>query len=207
MVGASVPRRGNAFSRWLGRVGMRLLGWKVVGDLPDLPKMVLIGAPHTTNMDGVIALGTLLALGLRANTMIKDSAFKGVLGIVLRWFGAIPVARHSPKGIVEQSVDAFNQREQFILLIAPEGTRSSATDWKSGFYRIAAQAGVPIVPAACHYGSKTITFSPPVYPTGDYETDLRRILEFIRDHGCARHPQRMSKPLQDLMLQHGKPRD
>lgn len=205
-VGARVPRRGNAFSRWLGRFGLRLLGWKLAGDLPDLPKMVLIGAPHTTNMDGVIALGTLLALGLRANTMIKDSAFKGPLGVILRWFGAIPVARHSPKGIVEQSVDAFNQRDQFLLLIAPEGTRTSATEWKSGFYRIAAQANVPIVPAACHYGSRIITFSPPVFPTGNYEADLRRILEFIRDHGAARHPQRMSKPLQDLMLQHNKPK-
>lgn len=200
VVGPRVPRRGNAFSRGLGRVGMRLLGWKVVGDLPDLPKMVLIGAPHTTNMDGVIALGTLLALGLRANTMIKDSAFKGPLGWLLRWFGAIPVTRHSPKGIVEQSVDAFNQREQFLLLIAPEGTRTRATEWKSGFYRIAAQAGVPVVPAACHYGTRTITFSPPVFPTGDYDADLRRILGFIRDHGAARHPQHMSTPLQELML-------
>jgi 1-acyl-sn-glycerol-3-phosphate acyltransferase len=179
---------------------MRLLGWRMLGDLPDVPKMVLIGAPHTTNMDGVIALGTLMALGLKANTMIKDSAFKGVLGPLLRWFGAVPVARHSPKGIVEQTVDAFNQREQFILLVAPEGTRKGAADWKSGFYRIAHQAGVPIVPAACNYSRMTITFGAPVYPTGDYDADLLRILEFIRDNGAARYPQLMSKPLQELML-------
>jgi 1-acyl-sn-glycerol-3-phosphate acyltransferase len=202
-VGTKVARRGNMFSQGFGRFGLRLLGWKVGGSLPDQPKMVLIGAPHTTNMDGVIAIGTLLALRLRANTMIKDSAFKGPLGVVLRWFGAIPVARHSPKGIVEQSVDAFNQHERLILLIAPEGTRSSAAEWKSGFYRIALQAGVPIVPAACHYRRRIITFGPPVYPTGDYEADLCRILEFISENGAARHPQRMSRPLRELMGETG----
>ena len=83
-VGAQLPRRGGALSRGLGRAFLRLLGWRVTGQIPDLPKMVWIGAPHTTNWDGVLGLATLLALGVDASTMIKDSAFKGPLGWLLR---------------------------------------------------------------------------------------------------------------------------
>src|SRR5262249_46288737 len=106
--GPNVPRRGNTVSRWPGRAVVGLMGWRFEGAIPDLPKMVLIGAPHTSNMDGVIALTALTALGLRASTMIKDSAFHGLLGVLLRWFGAIPINRRSPKGVVGQTVDAFN---------------------------------------------------------------------------------------------------
>lgn len=198
-IGANVPRRGNFFSRGLARVLLRLMGWRLEGTIPDLPKMVVIGAPHTTNMDGVIGLGTLMALGLRAGTMIKDSAFNGVMGVLLRWLGAIPINRRSAKGVVEQSVDAFNDNEKFLLLIAPEGTRSNATEWKRGYYHIALGAKAPILPAACNYRKKIITFGPTVMPSGDYPADLKRLLEFYRDYGSPRHPERMSKPLCDVM--------
>jgi 1-acyl-sn-glycerol-3-phosphate acyltransferase len=198
-VGAEVPRRGNFISRGLARVLLRLMGWRLAGAVPDLPKMVLIGAPHTSNMDGVIGLLTLTALGVRAGTMIKDSAFKGAMGVLLRWFGAIPINRRSPKGVVEQSVDAFNDNPKLLLLIAPEGTRSNATEWKRGYYHIALGARAPILPAACDYRRKIITFGPPVMPSGDYAADLQRLLEFYRDYGSPRHPERMSKPLCDIM--------
>lgn len=198
-IGAALPRRGNAFSRWLGRSGLFLLGWRVEGELPDLPKMVIIGAPHTSNMDGVIALGTLLALGLRAATMIKDSAFKGLLGVVLRWFGAIPINRRSAKDVVGQAVDAFNANARMIMLIAPEGTRAGASEWKRGFYRIAHQAGVPVVPAVCDYKNKLILFGAAFNPGGDYETEFPALLRFYAQHGVARHPERLSKPLCEAM--------
>jgi 1-acyl-sn-glycerol-3-phosphate acyltransferase len=207
VVGARVPRRGNAFSRGLARLVLWLTGWKIRGEIPDLPKMVLIGAPHTSNMDGVIALATLMALGLKAGTMIKESAFKGIMGPLLRWFGAIPINRHSPKGVVEQSVDAFNAQAELLLLIAPEGTRSHAPEWKSGFYRIASQAGVPILPAACDYRRKIITFGPSLVPGGDYGADLHRILDFIREQGVPRHPERLSKPLRKLKGRDSRPRN
>ena len=171
------------------------MGWRVQGAVPDVPKMVLIGAPHTSNMDGFLALAVLTALGLRAGTMIKDSAFKGAMGPLLRWFGAIPINRRSPKGVVEQSVDAFNNNDRLILLIAPEGTRSSAPEWKRGFYHIAVGAKVPILAAAPHYGRKLITFGLLLAPSGNYAADLQRLLEFYREHGAPRHPERMSKPV------------
>lgn len=200
-----MPRRGNAFSRWFGRSGLALLGWRVQGELPDLPKMVLIGAPHTSNMDGVISLGTLLALGLRATTMIKDSAFKGLLGVVLRWFGAIPINRRSPKDVVGQAVDAFNASAQMILLIAPEGTRAGAPEWKRGFYRIAQQAGVPVVPAACDYRRKLIRFGEAFVPGGDYEADFSGLMRFYAEHGAPRHPGRLSRPLCQALGQEWRP--
>ncbi len=204
-IGPNVPRRGNAFWRWLGRFVLWAMGWRLAGSVPDLPKMVLIGAPHTSNMDGVIGLATLTALGLRSGTMIKDTAFHGPLGVVLRWFGAIPINRRSPKGVVEQSVDAFNSNEKLLLLIAPEGTRHSAPDWKRGFYLIAKGAGVPVLPAACNYETKVITFGAPLTPSGDYEADLRKLLEFYRVNGAGQHPERLSKPLCEVMGREWRP--
>lgn len=196
-IGDKVPRRGNAVSRAVGRLLLWLLGWRLAGEIPNLPKMVLIGAPHTSNMDGVIGLGTLFALGIKAGTMIKDSAFKGVMGPILRWAGALPINRRSPKGVVEQSVDAITHNPQMLLLIAPEGTRSNALEWKRGFYHIALGAKVPVLPAACDYQKKIITFGPPMMPSGDYAADLQTLITFYRDFGVPRHPARMSKPLCD----------
>ncbi|GAC1626519.1 MAG: lysophospholipid acyltransferase family protein [Nevskia sp.] len=194
-IGSTVPRRGNAFSRALGRLFLAALGWKIRGAIPDLPKMVLIGAPHTTNWDGVFGLATLMALGLRAGTMIKDSAFKGALGPLLRWFGAIPIDRGSAKGLVEQSIDAFRRSPQLLLLIAPEGTRHGAAEWKRGFHLIASGAQVPILPAAIDYRRKRIQFGAPLVPTGDYAADLASLMRFYGAHSEARHPERTSRPL------------
>ncbi len=198
-IGASVARRGTAFSRGLGALVLRLMGWRIEGAVADVPKMVLIGAPHTSNMDGVMAMIVLTTLGLRASTMIKDTAFKGVMGIVLRWFGAIPINRRSPKGVVEQSVDAFRDNEKLILLIAAEGTRSRAKEFKRGFYHIAAAAQVPIVLAAVHYQKKIVTFGPGIVPTGNYAADFARMMEFYRAHASPRHPERLSKPMCEVL--------
>lgn len=198
-IGAQVPRRGSARSRWLGRTVLRLLGWRVEGDVPDHPKMVLIGVPHTSNMDGVLGLNTLVALGLDATTMIKDSAFRGPLGWLLRTLGAIPINRRSPKGVVEQSVEAFQQRPQLLMLIAAEGTRHSATGFKRGFYYIAQGAGVPVLAATVHYRERVVRFGPLMWPSGDFEADVLPFLEFWKRCGWPQHPERLSKPLCEAM--------
>jgi 1-acyl-sn-glycerol-3-phosphate acyltransferase len=194
-IGDRVPRRGNALSRGIGRLFLALLGWRLEGGIANLPKMVLIGAPHTTNWDGVLSLAALTALGLRSGTMIKDSAFKGPLGRLLRWFGAIPIQRGAAGGVVEQSIDAFAAHSELLLLIAPEGTRYAAADWKRGFHRIAAGAKVPILPAAIDYGRKCIHFGPVLVAGSDYEADLATLLRFYGRHSEARHPRRTSKPV------------
>lgn len=194
-IGPQVPRRGNALSRFIGRSFLRLMGWRLAGEIPNLPRMVLIGAPHTSNWDGVIGIATLVALGLKANTLIKDSAFKGVMGPILRGFGAIPINRQSPKGVVEQSVDAITGSEGMLLLIAPEGTRHGAPEWKRGFWHIASGAQVPVLPAAADYRKKIIRFGPPLLPSVSYAADLEVLLRFYAEHSSARHPQRLSQPM------------
>ncbi|HEX4872924.1 MAG TPA: lysophospholipid acyltransferase family protein [Nevskiaceae bacterium] len=195
IIGPRVPRRGNTFSRGLGRLVLFLLGWKLAGEIPDQPRMVLIGAPHTSNMDGVIGLVTLTALGLRAGTMIKQSAFHGPLGWLLRWMGAIPVDRATARGVVEQTVDAFRATPALLLLVAPEGTRKSAGEWKRGFHHIARGAGVPILPAAADYQRRVITFGPLLWPQADVEADLAQLVRFYNEQGQGRHPERLSRPL------------
>ncbi len=204
-IGTQVPRRGNVLSRFIGLTFLRLLGWRLEGSIPNLPRMVMIGAPHTSNMDGVIAIATLVALGLKASTMIKDSAFKGVMGPILRGFGAIPINRKSPKGVVEQSVDAITTSDGMLLLIAPEGTRHSAPEWKRGYWHIALGAKVPVLPAAIDYQRKIVTFGPPLTPTGDHGADLAILLNFYAPHMGARHPQRMSRPLCERLGQTWQP--
>jgi 1-acyl-sn-glycerol-3-phosphate acyltransferase len=197
-IGDKVPRRGNGFSRWAARSALQAAGWRLQGAFPNHPKMVMIGAPHTSNMDGVVAILTLTALGLRSGTMIKHSAFKGPLGAILRWFGAIPIDRGRAGGVVNQSVAAFENSERLLLLIAPEGTRTSADEWKRGFWLIASGAGAPILPAAIDYPKKTVTFGAPLMPTDDYVSDLARLLDFYRIYGTPRHPQRSSAPFRDI---------
>ncbi|MEI2734588.1 MAG: lysophospholipid acyltransferase family protein [Rhodoblastus sp.] len=194
-VGDQVARRGNSFSRAVARLCLSLTGWRLDGAVPNLPKMILIGAPHTSNMDGVIAIAILSALGLRSGTMIKDTAFKGAMGPVLRWFGAIPIDRKKAGGVVGQSVAAFNRADKLLLLIAPEGTRSSASEWKRGYWLIAANAEVPILPAAIDYVKKVVTFGPPLTTTADYDADFARLMAFYGAHSSPRHPERASAPI------------
>ena len=198
-IGARVPRRGNRFSRWLGGLVLRLAGWRVEGVIPDVPQMVIIGAPHTSNRDGIIGISALIALGLAATTMIKDSAFRGILGSFLRWAGAIPVVRSQARGVVEQSIDAFRNRERLVLLIAPEGTRKAAADWKKGFHHIARAAGVPILPAAINYRTRCITLGPTITPGERVEQDLDQLWAFFANEGHPHHQDRLSRPLADRL--------
>jgi 1-acyl-sn-glycerol-3-phosphate acyltransferase len=197
-IGSRVPRRGNAFSRWIGGAALRLAGWRHEGSIPDEPKLVLIGAPHTSNVDGVLAILSLMALGLDARIMIKASAFRGLVGHALRWVGAVPVDRTSANGIVGDTVALMARHPQMLLLLAPEGTRGAAVEWKRGFHHIAVGAKVPIVVAACNYRSRVVSFSPSIEPTADYSADLAAILAYVHEHGYPRHPGRLSQPLCEL---------
>ncbi len=172
VLGPNVPQRGNAFSRGVGRLGMTLMGFRFEGSIPDVPRLVMIVAPHTSNWDFLVGLFAKLALGLRGRFIGKHTLFRGPFGWFLRWLGGIPVDRRAPGGIVESATLAMRAAERLYLVIAPEGTRKKAPTWKSGFYRIAQGAGVPILPVAFDYGRREIAFAPLFQPTGDYEADL-----------------------------------
>jgi 1-acyl-sn-glycerol-3-phosphate acyltransferase len=129
--------------RLLALLLMRLTGWRVEGRLPDLPKFVLVGAPHTSNWDFLLFLGAVFVLRADVRFMGKAELFRSPLGWFFRYCGGYPVDRKKPTGLVEQMVEAINQADTFILTITPEGTRGYVTDWKRGFYHIATGAGIP----------------------------------------------------------------
>jgi 1-acyl-sn-glycerol-3-phosphate acyltransferase len=174
-VGDAVPRTHGPLLAALGRLMVRLRGWRFEGKVPDEPKMILLVAPHTSNWDFLTGLWAKFALQLKAGFLGKHTLFWWPLGAFLRSIGGIAIDRSKPAGITDDSVRAFQESERLMLVIAPEGTRSKSRRWKSGFYRIAVAAEVPILLIAFDYPRKVIRLGPLFRPTGDYETDLAEI--------------------------------
>lgn len=195
-IGPNVPRRGNGFMRWCGRRMYARKGWKLVGEFPNVPKAVLIGVPHTSNMDGYYAIGAMLALGLRVQLMAKDSLFRWHSAWFMRWLGFIPIDRSVRTGVVEQTVEKFSEYEKLILVVAPEGTRGGAEVWKTGFYQIAQKAGVPIILGGIDYNKRELSFGGAFYPTGDLEADLEKLYAHYRQFE-PEHRDRLSGPLRE----------
>ncbi len=187
-LGEKVPRRGNSATRFLGRLVLRRLGWRIEGDVPDVPRCVAIVAPHTSNWDFVIGIAALLALGLRGRWLGKHSVFRPPLRRLLRWAGGIPVDRGNPEGVAEQAVASLREVDPFFLALAPEGTRKRVERWKTGFYRIAHGAGVPIWPVSLDYRSRVFRLHPLFSPTGDFEADVARLRQ-LYTAVMARHPE------------------
>jgi 1-acyl-sn-glycerol-3-phosphate acyltransferase len=187
--GPSVPRWGNALTRGFGRAVLRLSGWSFEGMIPDRPKIVAIAAPHTCTVDVFLGIAVILALGVRVRWLGKHTIFWRPLGNVLRWLGGIPVDRTAPTGVVRDVVGLVKHERQLFLALSPEGTRAAVARWKSGFYRIASSAEVPIVPVALDYSRRRIVIGEPLMPSGDYEKDLVRLKAHFHA-GMARHRER-----------------
>jgi 1-acyl-sn-glycerol-3-phosphate acyltransferase len=187
-VGDTVPRTHGPVAAALGRLMMRLRGWRFEGTVPDEPKMILLVAPHTSNWDFLTGLWAKFALRLKANFLGKQTLFWWPLGMFLRFLGGIAIDRSKPAGITDDSTAAFRESERLMLVIAPEGTRSRSEKWKSGFYRIAVAAEVPILLIAFDYPRKVIRLGPLFRPTGDYEKDLPEIQSHY-DAGMALRPE------------------
>jgi 1-acyl-sn-glycerol-3-phosphate acyltransferase len=172
----SLPRRRfTALERWLGRTAMRAFGFGWRGGFPDCPRMVLIAAPHTSNWDGVVGLGAVAVAGVRLTVYGKRELFVPPLGWMLRRYGAIPVDRRHPGGVVERAAERFADGRPFLLGMTPEGTRSKVADWKTGFHRIAVEAGVPVAVVALDWGRREIAVSGTFEPSGDLAADLAAI--------------------------------
>jgi len=167
---------------------MRLAGWRIEGKLPDLPKFVLIGAPHTSNWDFVLFLGVIFTLRANVRFMGKAEIFRSPFGFFFRYCGGVPVERKKSTGLVEQMVNTCNKSESFILTIAPEGTRHHVQEWKSGFYHVALGANVPVFMGYLDYKNKIAGYGPQLTLTGDKEKDAATIRAFYSDK-TAKYPE------------------
>ena len=159
---------------------MGIRGWRVEGEFPDIPRMVLIVAPHTSNWDFLTGLWVKLAMRMGGRFVGKHTLFRGPLGVFMRWLGGVPVDRSAAAGFVEETARVVRESDRMTLVVAPEGTRKRSDKWKSGFYRIAVAAGVPIFPVGFDYRRKVIRFDPLFHPTGDYEKDLVELQSRLR---------------------------
>ena len=178
----------------LAKVSQRILqlfGWKAVSEQKTYPKCILIGAPHTSNWDFPLTLLALWALGLKFSWVAKHTLFVGPLGYLLKKIGGIPVDRNVRTGFLKSMVKSFDENDELILAISPEGTRSKTNHWKTGFYNIAVTAGIEICLGYIDYPSKTIGLGPLLRPGGDVEADFLTLREFYKDK-TGRFPEKQS---------------
>lgn len=189
-VPANVPTQGNRFTRGLGRTLMRMLGWKLGGELPNVKKCVFIGAPHTSNWDFIVSMISILALGLRASYLMKKEAFFWPLAGFFKALGGVPTDRKAAGGVVANIAEQYRTHDKMWVVLTPEGTRSKVDKWKSGFIQIANQAKVPVVCVAFDYPSKTVHIGKMFHPSGDDEKDMQDIRAYYENSFTGRHPHR-----------------
>lgn len=177
------PYRGHALElfRWLCRAYLKLGGWTLRGDWPPLVKAVLLAAPHTSNWDGINMLAAASYYRVTLRWMGKKNLTTGPFGRLVLWLGCVPIDRAASHDVVQSMTEAFAVEEAMILAIPPEGTRSLTQEWKTGFYHIAVQAGVPIILTVLDYGTKTIRVAGVFHPSGDYAADSAAIRAPYRD--------------------------
>lgn len=194
LVGASIPRRRSAALRALGRAVLRLLGWRIEGEIPDVPKLVIAVAPHTSNWDFVVGAAVMFALDLQLSFLAKHTLFRGPFGPVMRWMGGIAVDRTGPHGVVGDAVAAFARTPRRVLAIAPQGTRSAGAPYKSGFLHIARGACVPVLYATLDYEARCLRLGPSFNPCEDIEADLERVEAFYAGVRGKRFSPRRFRP-------------
>lgn len=188
-VGGTVPRRHYGLLRLLGLWILRRMDWRSEGLFPDQPKLVIAIAPHSSAWDFIVGAAFLYVLGLRVAFIAKHTLFFWPLGGFMRWLGGIPVNRAQPENLTEVMAAAFGKHEQLWLAITPEGTRTEGARFKSGFYRIARAAGVPILPVYFNYRRRATGFLPLIQPGEDIAAGVAQVRELLRQHGARRRSQ------------------
>ena len=175
----------------LARTILRLVRWRTEGTLPR--QAIVVGAPHTSNWDWVFSLLLAWSQGHHPRIMVKKEFFRGPLGVFMRATGAISIDRDNPAADIKSLVARIEAGEEFLLAVAAEGTRSKVDYWKSGFYRLAQQTGLPITLAFMDGPSRTVGCGPTFTPTGDVAADMDMIRAFYADkHGI--HPEKRTEP-------------
>jgi len=185
-LGNNLPRQGNRFSKFIGRLLITLFGWNFDAVIPDQKKLIIIVAPHTTNWDLIVAAAGMLCIGIKTSWLGKASLFRSPFGWIFRGLGGIPVERDQHSNLVEQSVAEFEKRDSLVLVLAPEGTRKKVEKWRTGFYYIGLGAKVPIVPATLDRHHKLFKMGTAFYPTGDFNEDMLKIKQYFETEAGIR---------------------
>lgn len=203
---ASPDPRPTLLSRAVRRILLwfyQTRGWTAVGAPPPDRRCVIIAAPHTSNWDFINFLGLTNALGIHAHFMGKKSLFRWPMTRFMKDMGGVAIDRSKSRNYVEATIAEFARRDEFMLVIAPEGTRSVVTQWRTGFYHIALGAKVPLVLGWIDYQRKMGGLGPAFMPTGDYEADMRTIVDFYADK-VPRHPDRTAYDLDTIIGENRK---
>jgi len=174
-------RGDNTFISWFGGFLLKIMGWRVEGSPPDVDKYVIIVAPHTSRWDFPIVLSMTFVFKIQCLWMGKASIFRPPFGVIFTWLGGVPIDRSSRHSVVDQAVQAFQDREKMVMGIEPEGTRKRAEYWKTGFYYIALGANIPMVFGFADFERKVVGFGPSLMPTGDIHADMEIIRDFYKD--------------------------
>jgi len=156
-----------------------VLNWSFLGEFPTLKKCVVIVVPHTHWLDFPLGIVVRKIVGVQINFIGKKSLFKAPYGWFFRWMGGAPIDRSTSNNTVEAVAQLFHQREEFRFALAPEGTRKKVTALKTGFYRIAKEAKVPIVMVAFDFGRKQVKFSQPFWTSDDMNDDFKKVGQFF----------------------------
>jgi 1-acyl-sn-glycerol-3-phosphate acyltransferase len=165
----------------LAATSLRLAGWRFESAVPAEKKYVCLAVPHTSNWDGLLLVTLLQSIGLDMQWMIKDVWVKGPMAPVMRRLGAVAINRDKATNVVDQMIEQFQTRDSFVLGIPPEGTRGHADHWKSGFYRIARGANVPVVPGYLDFKRKRAGLGPAILMTGDVRADMDKLRAFYQE--------------------------
>ncbi|WP_346838876.1 1-acyl-sn-glycerol-3-phosphate acyltransferase [Microbulbifer sp. SAOS-129_SWC] len=186
-----MPRIGNRFTKAIGLLIVKMLGWRIEGEFPPEKKVMVALAPHTSNWDFVVAMPFIMALRLKASWLMKKEAFFFPFKNLFKWLGGIPTDRKAPGGMAKQVAVQFRENEKMWVAITPEGTRKKTAKWKNGFLRIAYAANIPILLIAWDFTNKCIRVDSLYRPTGDLDTDMHEIRKRF-DKYQGRHPQNQS---------------
>ena len=190
-VSPSTPRMGNAVTRWIGQSILRLIGWKVTGRLPDEKKVIVIGVPHTSNWDFILAMSSMLSVGLKFSFMMKKEAFFWPLGPLWKKLGGIPIDRSKKTDLTTQMTEWFEASDNVMLGITPEGTRSKVNGYKKGYLRIAYAAKVPVFIIGLNGPTKEIVLDKVVDLSYDMEADNKVIKAYVDSKFIGIRPENM----------------
>lgn len=188
LVPAHLRAQRSSFARWLGRTVLQISGWKIEGEIPDRDRLIICGAPHTSNWDFVFGMAALLAMNARVHWMGKDSIFKPGVRWFMKWLGGIPIDRANPQGIVENIAQMVREEHGVVILVTPEGTRKKVERWKTGFLRIAQATDSTVLLAAIDFPSRRIVLDRTFQPSGDHERDIQEIKQYYSQFK-GKHPE------------------